>query len=110
MLQKKIENEDIVINTLRSDFECADISSTNNNNWCNIYFERGWARRPKHGKTKGHNYMNDDHKEMIKGYFEEGNKDKGKKKSAALMIEAMKSECDNGEMHPKKNITWVYIQ
>ena len=39
---------------------------------------------------------------MIMKYFEEGNKDKGKKKSAALMIEAMKEECSDGGSHPKK--------
>ena len=101
MLKKKIDSDEVIINTLKSVpiFENVSLSTTD---WSKNYFKKGWARRPTHGKTKGHTYMNDSHKEMIMKYFEEGNKDKGKKKSAALMIEAMKEECSDGGSHPKK--------
>ena len=101
ILRRKIDNEEVIINTLKSDYQLENVSQRTTD-WSKNYFKRGWARRPKHGKTKGHTYINDNHKEMIKRYFEEGNKDKGQKKLAALMIEVMKVECNDGDTHPKK--------
>ena len=58
---------------------------------CAAKFPRGWAQRPAHGHSKGHLYMTLEHKEKIRGYFDAGEKDKGAKKSAALMVEALRA-------------------
>ena len=46
--------------------------------------------------------MTSTHKEMIQKYFYEGEDDKGMKKSAALMVEAMIKELDSGGSHSNK--------
>lgn len=72
--------------------------------WYDEYFISGWAEIPKHGKTKGHTYLTEEHKEMITQFFEDGERDKGLKMSAALMVEAMKSNVEmiDDAVHPHR--------
>ena len=89
-LRKKIDNNSICILTKQSDIShISPITENSNLDYASKYFISGWAKRPGHGKTKGHTYMTSTHKEMIQKYFYEGEDDKGMKKSAALMVEAM---------------------
>ena len=103
MLKDKLDNNEIIIAMQGSDV--LHIMPPSSCSWSTDYFNRGWAVRPKHGKTKGHVYINTDHKDMIKKFFEDGEKDKGMKMSAALMLEAMISNLDmihtDGHPHPK---------
>ena len=62
-------------------------------------FPVGWAKRPQHGRTKGHTYMTDAHKSKIRGYFNAGESDKGMKKSPALMLEALQADAKGHEKH-----------
>ena len=72
--------------------------------WSDKYFQKGWARRQQHGKTKGHTYMTEAHRAMITKYFEDGEHDKGKKMSAAGMVREMYYEFERNEtgQHPHK--------
>ena len=103
MLKDKLDNNEIIIAMQGSDV--SHIMPPPSCSWSTDYFNRGWAVRPKHGKTKGHAYITADHKDMIENFFEDGEKDKGMKMSAALMLEAMTSNLDmihtDGHPHPK---------
>ena len=66
---------------------------------CDRLFPRGWAARPKHGHSKGHLYMTDDHKEKIRDYFDAGELDSGRKKSPALMAEALSAAAEVDDKH-----------
>ena len=74
-------------------------------------FKCGWAKRPKHGTSKGKLYMTDEHKQQSQEFLEQGENDKGMKMSAALMLEAMRKFYDNtytGEHpHPKHYLPFV---
>ena len=46
----------------------------------------GWARRNKHGHTKGVQLLLDEHKKILIQLFMKGEEMKGENKSAALML------------------------
>ena len=71
---------------------------------CQRLFPRKWAVRPAHGHSKGHLHMTEKDKEKIRNYFDAGEKDKGMKKSPALMVEAL---CADAEAHEKHRTPFV---
>ena len=106
LLQKGLYEKEIVVHEEESDVVYLSPETKDSIKKYGLgYFPKGWARRRAHGKTKGHTYMTDEYKQMIQKYFEEGEKDKGKKKSPAMMVEAMYSDLKkngyNGQ-HPHK--------
>ena len=101
ILRAKLENEELIIRNLNSDV--THVAPPPISNYCsNEYFGLGWASHPRHGKTEGHTYITDKHKEMIRTFFKLGEEDKGKKTSAALMVEAMKLEIEIGGTHSRQ--------
>ena len=101
ILRAKLDNEELIIRKLNSDITHVAPPPISNY-WSDEYFGLGWASHSRHGKTKGHAYITDEHKEMIRTFFKLGEEDKGKKKSAALMVEAMKLEIGVGGTHPRQ--------
>ena len=60
-------------------------------------FGFGWAVHPPHGKTKGALYMTDEYKAFFTDLFSKGETNKGEKKSAPLVLEALwKKVTDEG--------------
>ena len=88
MLKQQFDNNKTFVSMQRSDV--SHIIPCPLRCFSKDYFNSGWAQKPKHGKTKGHSYITADHKQTVSKFFEDGEKDNGMKKSAALMLEAMK--------------------
>ena len=101
ILREKIDNEELIIRKLNSNITHVAPPPISNY-WSDEYFGLGWALRPRYCKTKGHTYITDKHKEMIRTFFKLGEEDKGKKTSAALMVEAMKLEIEIGGTHSRQ--------
>ena len=103
ILKQQLDNNDTTVSMQGSNVSHLMCLSTRC--WPKDYFNSGWAQRPKHGKTKGHVYITADHKDTITKFFENGEKDKGMKMSAALMLEAMTENLESNHIdthpHPK---------
>ena len=93
LLRLSLDNDEIVVHDRDSNLDY--LANELDTCWSDLFFKKGWAKRKAHGKTKGNTYMTDEHKEMITIFFMEGEEDKGKKKSSALMVEAMVSHFEN---------------
>ena len=69
-------------------------------------FGFGWAVHPPHGKTKGALYMTDEYKAFFTDLFSKGETNKGEKKPAPLMLEALRKKVtDEGGAqgpHPRR--------
>ena len=59
----------------------------------------GWAARKPQGQSKGKMYMKEEHKEYFEALFIAGEKDSGKKMSAALMYEELRSITTGRDVH-----------
>ena len=101
ILRAKLDNEELIIRKLKSNI-IHIAPPPISNYWYDEYFGLGWASRLRHSKTKGHTYMTDEHNERVCTFFKLGKEDKGKKKSATLMVEAMRLEIRVGGTHPRQ--------
>ena len=54
-------------------------------------FPAGSAKQPQHWQTEGHTCMAECHEVKIREYFAAGKRDKGMKKSPALMVDALQA-------------------
>ena len=99
LLRLTLDRNEIVMRD--RDDDLSHLAMQTDKTWSDASFTKGWAKRQAHGKTKGHTYLTEFHKAIIKKFFLAGEEDKGKKKSAALMEEAMYFELENDENeHP----------
>ena len=100
-MKEKLDNNEIHIQIIGEDVDHL-LPHSPNTNWSTTFFECVWAKRPVHGKTKGNTYMTQVHKDIIEKLFNNSEKDKVMKMSAALMFETMtkyEEEKHNGT-HP----------
>lgn len=111
MLKNKIENNKLNVQIIGGDVHglIPDTYDNNTYSFSTGFFKRGWARRPRHGYSKGKIYMTDAHKEQIENF--EGEEDKGMKMSADSMLESMRKFHEDthtiGNLHPKHYLPFV---
>ena len=91
MLRDKLDKNEIVVNELVGG-DVSHLALFLEMIYSIDFYKCEWERRPKHGYSKGHTYMDNLHKTMVHYYFEAGEVDKGEKKFDALMVEAMSNE------------------